>query len=103
MIKEETGPPQPRFIAQWCRVKISKFNRESNRRLRLIGNVIDYDYMSFLVSSIDYDYSKNCYLFRIHMSAFDYELSFLAPSVDKPFSASTFLAPWMVSFSLLGW
>ena len=35
MIKEETQSPQPRFSAQWCRVKISKFNRESNGRLRL--------------------------------------------------------------------
>jgi len=25
-----------------------------------IGNAIDYDYISFLVNSIDYDYSKNC-------------------------------------------
>ena len=35
IIKEETQPPKPRFIAQWCRVKISKINRESNRWLRL--------------------------------------------------------------------
>jgi len=35
MAKEETQPPQPQFIAQWCRVKICNFNREINRRLQL--------------------------------------------------------------------
>jgi len=35
MIKEEIQPSKPRLGAQWCRLKISKFNRESNRRLRL--------------------------------------------------------------------
>jgi len=35
MIKEEIQPPKLRFGAQWCRLKIFKFNRESNRRLRL--------------------------------------------------------------------
>jgi len=33
MIKEETHPPQPQFITQCCRVKISKFNCERNHRL----------------------------------------------------------------------
>jgi len=44
-------------------MKISKFNREINKVIAIKfnpeNNVIDYDYMSYLVSSIDYDYSKN--------------------------------------------
>ena len=35
IVKEETQPPQPGLIAQWCRVKIFKFDCESDRRLRL--------------------------------------------------------------------
>jgi len=35
MTKKEIQPPQPRFIAEQCWVKISKFYRESYRRLRL--------------------------------------------------------------------
>jgi len=65
MIPEENHPPQPRFSAQRCRVKISKFNRERSRRLRLnwqcnrlrlhfiFGHSIDYDYSKTV---IDYDY-----------------------------------------------
>ena len=65
MMQEENHPPQLRFSAQRCRVKISKFNRERNRRLRLnwkcnrlrlhfiFGHSIDYDYSKTV---IDYDY-----------------------------------------------
>jgi len=35
MIKEETQPPKPRFIAHWRSAKKSMINREINRRLRL--------------------------------------------------------------------
>jgi len=34
MIKEEIQQSKPRLGAQWYRLKISQFNRESNRRLR---------------------------------------------------------------------
>ena len=59
---EETQPQQPWFSAQRCRLKISKFNRKSNRRLRLNWQCIRLrlHFISFLVNSIDYDYSKNC-------------------------------------------
>jgi len=44
-------------------VNIYKFNCERNRRIQLNWHVIDYT--SFLVNSIDYDYSKNCNQLRL--------------------------------------
>jgi len=64
MIKEESQPPKPRFGAQWCRLKISKFNKVIVDDDEIV-NVIDYDYISYLVNSIDYDYSKNCNRLRL--------------------------------------
>jgi len=83
MIEEETQPLQPRFIAQWCEVK---FNRESKRRLRLNWQCIDYDYISFLVSWIDYDYSKNCNQLRLtipHVCCTYLHFSIKTPRVMK--------------------
>jgi len=54
-------------------MKISKFNRKSNSRLRQTGNVIDYAYILFLVSWIDNDYSKSSNRLRNRLTIDDYD------------------------------
>ena len=46
MMKEKTQPPQLCFSAQWWRVKISKFNRQSNRLLQLNWQTITFHFWS---------------------------------------------------------
>ena len=58
MIQEENHPPQPQFSAQRCRVKISKFNRERNRRVRLNWQCNRLRLHFIFGHSINYDYSK---------------------------------------------
>jgi len=63
MIKEETQPPQPWFSAQWCRVNYDYIS--------FLVNSIDYDYVTFLVNSVDYDY-LNCNRLRLPQVCLQY-------------------------------
>jgi len=59
MIKEALQPPKPRLGAQWCKLKISKLIAKVVVDYDEIGNVVDYDYIVFLVNSIDYDWIES--------------------------------------------
>jgi len=63
--KGEIQPAKPWFIAQWLSAKNPCLIAKLIVDYDWIGNVIDYDYISFLVSSIDCDHSKNCNRLRL--------------------------------------